>query len=60
MAMMLIDMTNQLAPVIYGLNALLLISSVALLADTPVNSWFRSLGRSARRPVALHRPMLVR
>lgn len=58
--MMFIDMTDQLAPVIYGLNFLLLLSAAGVLSLTPVNPWFRSLDRSLRRPLNLHRPALAR
>jgi hypothetical protein len=58
--MMFIDMTNELAPIIFGLNAGLIISGMALISQTPVNTWFRSLGGSVRQPVAVHRPVLAR
>jgi hypothetical protein len=58
--MMLIDMTNELAPIIFGLNAMAIVSGVAILTHTPVSTWFRSLGRFVRRPVAVHRPVLAR
>jgi hypothetical protein len=60
--MMLIDMTKDLAPILYGLNVALVISAVGLLSRTAVSTWFRSLGRIERpRPqLTLHRPALAR
>jgi hypothetical protein len=58
--MMLIDMTKDLAPIVYGLNIALIISALALLSRTAVGTWFRSVGRIERPRFTLHRPLLAR
>ena len=57
--MMFIDMTKELAPILYGLDVLLIVSAAALVSCTAVSSWFRA--RRFERPrLILHRPVLAR
>jgi len=57
--MMLIDMTKDLAPILYGLNIALIVSAAALLSPA-VSTWLRSIGRIERPRLTLHRPLLAR
>jgi len=43
-AMMLIDMTNELAPILYGLNVALVASALGVLVSA-LAPWLRSLER---------------
>jgi hypothetical protein len=60
LTMMLIDMTKELSPILFGLNVALLVAAAALLGQVAVNRWFRSLGRFEWRRPVLHKPVLVR
>jgi hypothetical protein len=57
--MMLIDMTNELSPILVGLNVALVVSGLGIAAHVAAESWSQLLGRFDRRP-ALARPVLVR
>ena len=57
--MMFIDMTKELAPILYGLDVLLIVSAAALVSCTAVSSWFRA-NRFERPRLILHRPVLAR
>jgi hypothetical protein len=57
--MMLIDMTNELSPILVGLNVALVVSGLGIAAHVAAQSWSQLLGRFDRRP-ALARPVLVR
>jgi hypothetical protein len=58
--MFAIDWTTELTPILYGLNAALLVSTLAIIGRSAVGTWFRSLGRIRRPRLVLHRPALVR
>ncbi len=58
--MMFIDMTKELAPILYGLNVALIVSAAAIVGHAAVSTWFRSVGRFARPRIVLLRPALVR
>lgn len=58
--MMFIDMTKELAPILYGLDVLLVVSAAALVGRNAVSMWFRSTGRLERPRLVLHRPVLAR
>jgi hypothetical protein len=58
--MMFIDLTNELAPILMGLNAALLISAAGIVANIVPSTWFASLRHAARPGLALHRPALAR
>jgi hypothetical protein len=54
--MMTIDMTRELAPLLLGLDAALIVSGLGLVAASLGTVWTRSL----RRPqLTLHRPALA-
>ena len=57
---MVIDMTNQLSPILVGLNLSLIVSAAALFAPTALETWSGSLGRFVRRPFTLNRPVMAR
>ena len=57
--MMLIDMTNELSPILVGLNVALVVSGLGIVAHVAVQSWSQLLGRFDRRPT-FPRPVLVR
>ena len=57
--MMLIDMTNELSPILVGLNVALVVSGVGIVAQVALQSWSQLLGRFDRRPT-FPRPVLVR
>lgn len=56
--MMLIDMTSELAPLINGLNVLLVVSALAIFAEPAshmLSKWFRTLNRPRMtRPAVGH------
>ena len=58
--MMVLDMTKELVPILYGLDVALLVSAAVLVSRTAVSTWLRSLGRFERRRPLLPRPVLVR
>ena len=58
--MMLIELTNELAPIMVGLDVALLISGAAIVASIAANAWSASAWRAWRPRVALHRPVLAR
>ena len=58
--MMFIDMTKELAPILYGLDLLLIVSTAAIVSRTAVSTWFGSTGRLERPRLVLHRPVLAR
>ena len=58
--MMVIDMTYELAPILFGLNAALIVSAAAVASCTAMTTWFRAHIRFERRRFALHRPALAR
>jgi len=58
--MMVIDMTRELAPFLYGLNVVLVVSAVAIVSRTNLTSWLRSVGRFRRPRPVFTRPVLVR
>ena len=58
--MMFIDLTNELAPMLMGMNLALLISAGGIVASIVPSTWFESLRRAARPGLALHRPALAR
>lgn len=59
--MLVIDWTPELAPLFYGMNALLVISAIAVAAEPvarAVRNWTRTLSRprfSISRPALGHR-----
>ncbi len=58
--MMFIDMTNELAPILYGLNIALVVSAAAIVGSTAMNAWFRSIRRIERPRLVVNRPALAR
>lgn len=57
--MMSIDFTRALLPVLFGLNAALVVSAAAIISSTAASTWLRSLW--LERPwISWHRPMLAR
>ena len=58
--MMLIELTNELAPILVGLDVALLISGAAIMASIASSAWSTSAWRAWRPRVALHRPALAR
>ena len=58
--MMFIEMTNELAPIIVGLNVALIVSAAAIVGNVAMNTWLTSLRRLERPRFALHRPALAR
>lgn len=57
---MVIDLTNQLSPILVGLNVALVVSAAAIFAPTALDTWSGSLGRFVRRPLTLNRAVLAR
>jgi len=57
--MMLIDMTNELAPILSGLSIALVVSALAIVSSAS-NTWLRSIRRMSRPRLVLHRPALAR
>jgi hypothetical protein len=57
--MMLIDVTNELAPMLVGLNVALVVSALAIVSNA-ASSWLQSVWRTARPRFAMHRPVLAR
>lgn len=58
--MMFIDMTKELSPVLFGLNAALIVSAAALVSHTAARRWLGSIARFEWRRLVLHRPALAR
>jgi len=56
--MMLIDMTHDLTPLLFGFNAAMIVSALAIVGGV-VSSWFASL-RIERPRLVVHRPALAR
>jgi len=56
---MMIDLTNELAPVLVGLNVALVVSAAALV-DGSVRRWFASIGHIQTPRFTVHRPALAR
>jgi len=53
---MMIDMTRELAPLLMGINAALIVSGLGVVAASLGTGWTRNL----RRPqLTLHRPALA-
>ena len=59
--MMLIELTDELAPIVIGLNVTLLISGAAILASIVSQAWSSSTWRVSRPRLAVfHRPAVAR
>jgi hypothetical protein len=57
--MMSMDFTRELLPILFGLNAALVVSAAGIISDTAVSTWLRSLW--LERPwISWHRPMWAR
>jgi len=57
---MAVDLTNQLSPILVGLNVALVLSAATLLALATLDTWAGSLGRFVRRPLTFNRAVLAR
>jgi hypothetical protein len=57
---MLIDFTKELSPILFGLNAALVVSAAAIVSRTAVGTWLCSLWHIERPRISWHRPMLAR
>lgn len=57
---MAVDLTNQLSPLLVGLNVALVLSAATLLVLTALDTWSGALGRFVRRPLTLNRAVLAR
>ncbi|MGH9423819.1 MAG: hypothetical protein ACRD3J_27840 [Thermoanaerobaculia bacterium] len=53
---MMIDMTRELAPLLIGLNAALIVSGLGVVAASLGTVWMRDVRRST---LTLHRPALA-
>lgn len=58
--MMLIDMTNEFAPILFGLNALVVLSSALVFGPSLIDAFVRTFHRTTRPQLVLHRPALAR
>jgi hypothetical protein len=59
-SMMFIDMTNELIPILVGIDVLLAVSALAIVAHATAHSWSRLLGYFDGRRFTPHRPVLAR
>lgn len=58
--MMLMDLTNEFAPILFGLNALFLISTAFVFGPSVIDGVVNVFRRTARPRLVLHRPALAR
>ncbi len=58
--MMLMDLTNEFAPVLFGLNALFLVSTALVFGPPAVDALAKAFRRTSRPHLVLHRPALAR
>jgi len=59
--MMLMDLTNEFVPVLFGLNALFVVCTALVFGPSAVDAITKAFRRSPARPqLVLHRPALAR
>jgi hypothetical protein len=58
--MMLMDLTSEFAPILFGLNALFIVSGALVFAPSIVDAFAKAIRRTSRPHLVLHRPALAR
>ena len=58
--MMLIDLTRELSPLLFGLDALFVFSTAALFGLSAIDALARTLRRNGIPRLVVHRPALAR
>lgn len=58
--MMLIDLTNELSPILLGLDILFALSAAAVFGPPAVAALARSFRNQPRPRIVVHRPILAR
>jgi len=58
--MMLMDLTNEFAPILFGLNVLFLVSSAFVFGPSVIDGLVNSFRRTTRPRLVLHRTALAR
>ena len=59
--MMLMDLTNEFVPVLFGLNALFVVSTALVFGPSVIAAITKAFRRNPTRPyLVLHRPALAR